>query len=163
MIRPAEEKDLFYINDIYNQAVLSEFETGDVTPVSMQERMDWFANHPAGKYPVFVFEKDQKIYGWLSFTPYRFGRDAFACTAEISYYIDQQFKRLGAGTALLEHAVITARELHFKTLVAIILEPNTASTQLLRKFDFVEWGYLPGIAYFNGKECGHLYYGRRIN
>ncbi len=162
MIRLAEEKDLVGINDIYNQAVLAEFETGDVIPVSMQERLYWFAKHSPEKYPVFVFENNHEIYGWLSFSAYRFGRGAFDHTVEISYYIHQKYKRRGVATALIEHAIKETKKLDIKTLVAIILDPNTISIQLMKKFDFTQWGHLPGIAEFNGKECGHWYYGLKV-
>ena len=49
-----------------------------------------------------------------------------------------------------------------KTLFAIILEHNTPSIGLVRKFKFEKWEYLPRVAGFDGKEYGHLYFGRRV-
>jgi len=45
---------------------------------------------------------------------------------------------------------------------AIILEGNEASLKLLEKMGFEGWGYLPRVADFDGKEMGHLYYGRHV-
>jgi L-amino acid N-acyltransferase YncA len=46
-------------------------------------------------------------------------------------------------------------------LPAIVLE-GKASLKLLRKRGFEQWGYLPRVADFDGKEVGHLYYGRHV-
>ncbi len=162
MIREAAENDLFQINEIYNQAVLSQFETGDTQPVSMELRMDWFRQHSHEKYPVYVYDSNEHIAGWLSFSPYRFGRGAFQYTAEISFYMDANFKQQGIGTLLIGHAINVAKKLNIKTLIAIVLDENKVSLHLLKKFKFTEWGNLPGVANFHGKECGHIYLGLRL-
>lgn len=162
MIRNAAEKDLFQINEIYNQAVLSQFETGDTEPVSMELRKDWFRQHSDEKYPVYVYDSVEHIAGWLSMSAYRFGRGAFQYTAEISFYINNDFKQQGIGTLLIGHAINEAKKLNIKTLVAIVLDENMASLHFLKKFHFSEWGNLPGVANFHGKECGHIYLGLRL-
>lgn len=47
-------------------------------------------------------------------------------------------------------------------LVAILLEWNIPSIQLLEKFGFERWGFLPEVTEFPGGLCGYLYYGRKI-
>ena len=63
---------------------------------------------------------------------------------------------------IVEYVLSQSKALNFKTLFAIILDKNIASINLLKKFGFVEWGHLPDIADFDGEECGHVYYGRKI-
>ena len=83
-------------------------------------------------------------------------------TAEISYYVDENFIGMGVGSAMISHAIKSCSELNIKTLFAIILDINKDSTRILAKFGFKQWGHLPNVADFSGQECGHLYYGLRV-
>ena len=161
-IRIANIADLERITEIYNQAVLSKFETADTVEFKSKDRLDWFYGHPQNTYPIFVYELNGVVVGWISISPYRPGRKALRYTAEISYYIHTGFKRKGIGSRLIEYVLNQSKALNFKTLFAIILDKNIASINLLKKFGFAEWGYMPDIADFDGEECGHVYYGRRV-
>ncbi|WP_118974725.1 GNAT family N-acetyltransferase [Taibaiella koreensis] len=161
-IRIARLSDLPRIVDIYNQAVLASFETGDTAITTVAQRQDWFRSHQAGRFPVYVCEADGVVAGWLSLSPYRAGRDAFRFTAEVSYYLDKDYRRRGIGSSLLQYALDAAAQLQFKTLFGIILDRNRPSIELLKKFGFVLWGHMPAVADFDGQPCGHVYYGRHI-
>ena len=52
--------------------------------------------------------------------------------------------------------------LNIKALIAILIENNKGSINLLKNHGFEKWGHMPKIAEFNGIEIGHLYYGLRI-
>ena len=161
-IRTAKLEDLEAIIKIYNQAVNSKFETADTTEIKTADRTEWFLKHEPDKYPIFIYEKQGEVLGWLSISPYREGREALKYTAEISYYIHRKYKRQGIGSKLIEHVLLAGKELGYKTIFAIILDKNTASIELLKKFGFTEWGHMPDVADFNGEECGHIYMGRRL-
>jgi phosphinothricin acetyltransferase len=162
MIRLAQEKDLDAINNIYNQAVSSKFETADTAPTTLEERALWFNQHPFNTLPVYVYEHNGIVAAWLSFSPYRAGRKALRFTTEISYYVHADFKRLQIGSQLIAFALNKAKELDFKSVFAIVLDKNLPSINLLKKYNFAEWAHLPGIADFEGVECGHFYYGIRL-
>lgn len=161
MIRVAQVGDLEQINEIYNQAVLSKFETADLECCELKDRLKWFNEHGA-QCPVFVAEVDEVIVGWASLSAYRKGRKALRFTAEISYYVHKVYKGEGYGDRLMTYSIEMARNLGFKTLIAIVLDRNIPSISLLRKHNFNEWGHLPAIADFEGDECGHYYYGLRL-
>ncbi len=161
-MRLAKITDLKDITEIYNQAVLSGFETADMVVTEPEERIEWFNGHKENVYPVFVYELDKKVVGWVSVSPYRPGRKALRYTVEISYYVHKDFKRKGIGSRLIEYVSTRCRELNYKTIIAIILDKNIASIKLLAGFGFERWGHLPNVADFNGVECGHLIYGRKI-
>ena len=161
-IRIADITDLERITEIYNQAVSSKFETADTVEFESKYRLDWFYGHPQSTYPIFVYELNGAVVGWISISSYRCGRKALRYTAEISYYVHSDFKRRGIGSKLVEYVINQSKMLNFKTLFAIILDKNIASINLLKKFGFAEWGHLPDIADFDGEVCGHVYYGRKI-
>jgi len=156
------KSDLAAINEIYNQAVASKFSTAHTDSISMEERLEWFVEHNTDTYPVFVWQEGDQVIGWFSFSPYRKGRAALQSTAEISYYVHKQHFHRGIGSGLMKFALSQAPELGFKTLIAILLEPNTASIVLLKKFGFELWGDMPRLAEIDGGEYNHQYYGLRI-
>lgn len=162
LIRIAEIADLESITHIYNMAVHSKFETADTTEVRLENRLDWFKSHDPAVFPVFVYEVDGTVVGWISLSPYREGRNALRYTIEISYYVHNDFKGQQIGSKLIETAITESKKLNYKTLFAIILDKNEPSIQLLIKYGFTKWGHMPDIADFNGIECGHVYYGRRL-
>ena len=162
LIRLAKPDDLPAIVDIYNQSIPSRQSTGDTHPLHVEDRANWFAEHRPEQHPIFVADVDGEVAGWCSLSAYRPGRAALRFTAEISYYIALAYHRQGIGTALVEHALSACPALQIRHLFAIVLEGNQASLQLLQKMGFEQWGYLPGVADFDGNEVGHFYYGRHV-
>jgi len=161
-IRLSHIDDLPTIVDIYNQSIPSRRSTGDLQPLRTEDRLNWFREHRSDEHPIFVAEVDGRVVGWCSLNAYRPGRAALRYTAEISYFIALAFHRQGIGTALVEHAIAACPAIQIKHLFAIVLEGNKASIRLLKKMGFEQWGFLPRVADFDGKEVGHLYYGRQL-
>lgn len=161
-IRLAEDKDLEVLVEIYNQAIVTLHCTADMDVFSVDERISWFKEHQLLEYPIYIYEIDNRVVGYLYFTAYRPGRRAMRYTAELSYYIHTDYQKQGIGTKLMEFAIEKSKELNFKNLIAILLERNIPSIKLLERFGFKQWGCLPGIADFNGEVCSHLYYGLKI-
>jgi L-amino acid N-acyltransferase YncA len=161
-IRKAQISDLKTINQIYNQSVERGGLTADIDLVTDEQRMKWFNIHDQDHYPVFVYEHDHLICGWISLSPYRPGRRALIHTAEISYYVDNEHQGKGIGSELMNYAIVNAAGYKLKTLFAVLLETNTISIKLLEKFNFEKWAYLPDVADIDGKEVGQFYYGRKV-
>ena len=80
----------------------------------------------------------------------------------MSYYVDGAHRRRGVASALIARSIERCDALAFNTLLTILLDDNQASIALLRKFGFEQWAHLPGVADFDGREVGHLYYGLRV-
>ena len=161
-IRFIEEKDQASVVAIYNQAIATGFSTADTEPTSVEGRKEWFLQHNKDQYPIYIEEEAGVVRGWCSLSPYRAGRKALRYTAEISYYVDEPFQRQGIATSLIEAAIQDCSRLKIKSLFAIILDSNQGSIALLKRFGFEEWGHMPGVADFDGIECGHTYLGKRV-
>jgi len=161
-IRIAVEDDISAITEIYNQAVALRCATADITPVSIESRLLWLQEHPPSQYPVFVALNKGSVVGWCSLSPYRPGRMALRHTGEISYYVHENFRGVGVGSGLIAHAIKECPRLGLKSIFAILLDINRGSTRILEKSGFEKWGHMPDVADFDGQECGHLYYGRRV-
>lgn len=161
-IRLAKENDLPEIVEIYNQAIGKGFCNAYLEPFQVEARRNWFKQHNPDKYPIYVYEQESQVVGWLSISPYRKGRKALRFTAEVSYYVDQNHQRQGIGSELLEYSISKMPELNLNTIIAILLDVNTASKRLLEKFGFEKWGHLPDIADFDVAVCGQYYYGYQI-
>lgn len=163
MIRSANRDDLERIIDIYNQAISAKFKTGYTTPMLSKERAKWLAFYLDSKYPMFVFEAGGRVAGWLSVSPYRPGRAALDNTAEISYFIDEDYHRQGIASQLLAYAIEYCKQpLELKTILAVVIDRNVASIKLLEKFGFEKWGFLPHVAEFDGVECSQVILGLKI-
>jgi len=161
-IRIAKQEDLERIVEIYNQAIPTQRSTGYISLLTVQDIQDWFDKHKPDFYPIYLAELNGNVVGWNSISAYREKRLAFRFCAETSYYIDKDFHRQGIATKLMDYVIDQCKPLQIKTLIAYILERNTASVALMEKFGFDRWATLPNIADFDGKEVGHTIYGKRI-
>jgi phosphinothricin acetyltransferase len=161
-IRDAKIKDIEYINTIHNQAIYEKFKVAYLEPWTKEETLEWFNEHNIKEYPIYVAEIDDIVTGYVYIDPYRPERVALKQTAEISYFIDKDYRRKGIGGKLIEYMESKCLELGIKTLFAIIIDNNEASIKLIEKYGYTKWGHLPKIAIIDNIEVGHLYYGKRI-
>ncbi len=162
MIRPATLGDLNSIVRIYNQAVKHRYATADLDPISVNDKLAWFAVHDDVDYGIFVYPEDDTVLGWCALSPYRKGRRALHDTAELSYYVDYDHHGKGIGKRLVEHALAEAPRLKKRNLFGILLEANEVSKKLLEKYGFEQWAYLPDVAEIEGELVSQVYYGRRL-
>ncbi len=161
-IRIANIDDLPFIVDIYNQAIRSKSATGDMNEFTVDERIIWFNKFDADKYPLYVAQQNDKVVGYATLSPYRAGRQAMSKIAEISFFVDNFFQRMGIGSALVKHAISDCKRLGKDNLLAILLDINPDSISLLKKFNFEEWGRLPDVIDFGKFRCDHLIYGLNL-
>lgn len=162
-IRYARIEDLPAIVEIYNQAIALRYATGDLDPLTVEERRAWFEEHTPDRYPIWVAEaEDGCVAGWCSLSAWRNGRKALRYTVEVSYYVHESHRRRGIGRAMMKTALDEAGALGYRTVIALLLSINPATIGLLEQFGFECWGTLPGAAEIDGRECDHVFYGRRI-
>jgi len=160
--RFAELNDLPILVSIYNQAIKSKCATGDTVEFEVVDRLNWFQKFDKNTYPLYVATYKNKVVGYCSLSPYRYGRKAMSTIAEISYYLDYTFHKKGIGTALLNYVLQDCKRINIKSLLAFVLDINTSTVKLLEKFKFKKLGHLPNMIHLNDVVCGHLIYGLKI-
>ena len=161
MIRLATHTDLEAITGIYNESILEGGHTGDLVPLSIDNRTAWYKDHEE-RYAVFVKEIDGSPVGYVALSPYRRGRHAFSGTCEISYYILGKYRGQGIGKQLIGHAVEYASDNEFSVVVAILLGCNKRSIGILERFSFSECGRIPNAAIIGGACIDHVYLSRTL-
>lgn len=133
-IRPAEEKDIPVITEIYNEAVRNTTATFDTEEKSVDDRLKWFVQHDE-MHPVIVAEVEGKVAGWASLSKWS-ERAAYDCTAESSVYVHSDFRKRGIGKQLMEVLVLEARKRGLHTLLARITHGNEQSVYLHERLGF---------------------------
>ena len=162
MIRDAREADLAAVVRIYNAAIPGRLATADTEPITVESRREWLRAHDAARHPLWVFERERRVVGWLSVSPF-YGRPAYAATAELSIYVDPAAQKAGVATALLTHALARAAALGLSTYLGFIFGNNARSLALFHKFGFEQWARLPRVAVLDGVERDLLILGKRLD
>ena len=157
-IRDALESDLPAIIDIYNATVPTRIVTAELEPTTVEARLPWFREHSPDQYPFWVAENDGRVIGWLDFKKF-LPRCAYRGTAEISVYVDENFRRCGVGRRLLEEAIARAPSLGTNAIVGL----NQPSLKLFERFGFERWGLLPQIAQLDGNKRDLVIMGRHLS
>jgi phosphinothricin acetyltransferase len=151
IIRDAVEADLPAIVEIYNATIPTRIVTAEIEPTTVEARLPWFREHSSEHYPFWVGESEGRVIGWLDFKRF-LPRRAYRGTAQISVYVDEEFRRRGVGQRLLEQAIARAPSLGITALVGFIFGHNEPSLKLFQRLGFERWGFFPGVAQLDGVE-----------
>jgi phosphinothricin acetyltransferase len=159
IIRDAIETDLPAIIEIYNATVPTRMVTAELEPTTVDARLPWFREHSPEQYPFWVVESEGRVIGWLDFKKF-LPRCAYRGTAEISVYVDENFRGRGVGQRLLQQAIARAPSLGITALVGLIFGHNEPSLKLFERLGFERWGFLPGVAQLDGVKRDLVVMGR---
>src|SRR6266581_2453847 len=102
-IRHAQPDDLPAIVAIYNASIPGRLATADTQPVTVSQREEWFNAFKPQSRPIWVFEQDGEVRGWLGLRNF-YGRPAYHRTVESAVYVAPEHQREGIARQLLTHA-----------------------------------------------------------
>lgn len=159
-VRDAVDADLPRIVEIYNESIPGGWSTADTRPVTVESRLEWFAERDPNRRPIWVAESETDgsgsniVVGWISLTSFYRGRPAYDATAEISVYIAAAWQRQGIGRRLKEAMIARCPALGVTTLVSMHFDHNPATERLNRELGFVRAGHLEEIALVQGQKRG---------
>ncbi len=108
---------------------------------------DWDARHLHGHR--FVAELAGVVAGWIAVVPYS-SREVYHGVGEESVYVAERVRGQGAGRALMEAVIASARAGGLWTLQAGILPENEPSLALHRALGFREVGIRERIGQLDG-------------
>lgn len=146
-IRNAIPEDIIRLTEIYNDYILHSTATFDLEPYSPEARMEWVQAH-TGNHPLLVLTlEDGDIAGYASLSTYN-PKFAYNGTVELSIYLDQKYRGLGYGKALMDAILCKAREdktIH--TVISLITTENESSLKFHEKYEFTLVGTIKETGY----------------
>ena len=160
-IRLAAPPDLPAIVSIYNASIPGRMATADMEPVSVADREEWFRSFDPARRPLWVYEHDGAIAGWLGLRSW-YGRPAYHRTVESAVYVDPSHRRRGIAHELLDNALREAPSRGIANSLAFVFVHNQPSVTLFEAHGFQRWGLLPRVCELDGVERDVLILGRRL-
>jgi L-amino acid N-acyltransferase YncA len=137
-IRIASEKDLESILMIYNQGIIDRIATLESEEKDYAYIRKWFDEHQ-GRFTVLVAVLDDDIIGWASLNRYA-NRCAYDGVANLSIYIERDYRGKGVGKALLNQLEEAARSHQFYKIVLFTFPFNGLGQGLYKKCGYREVG-----------------------
>lgn len=162
VVRKAVVSDLASIVAIYNEAILEGGSTADTSTYTVDEKLAWFELINSDQYGIYVLLRKKEVLGYFNFSPWRKGRKSLDGVREISFYLKSTSRGKGLGNLILENAFRLAQEKNITFLIAIILDVNIRSKQLLEKWGFELVGSLPNIVNYETKILGQFILLKRL-
>ena len=143
-VRPLHRDDYPAAAAIFAEGIATGLATFETQVPPWEE---WDAAHlPAHR---FVADLDGDVVGWVAVVPYS-RRAVYRGVGEESVYVAERARGQGAGRALLEGVIESAREGGLWTLQAGIFPDNAASLGLHRRLGFREVGVRERIGQLHG-------------
>lgn len=147
IIRPRTDADMPAITQIYAHHVLNGASSWELSPPDVAEMTKRAHALESGNFPYFVAEVDGVIAGYTYAGAYR-PRPAYRYTVENSVYINDQLRRGGIGTALLQQLIDACTALGFRQMIGIIGDSqNLQSIRFHEKMGFTHVGTVKNIGF----------------
>ena len=162
VIRPAEDRDLGRITDIYNHYIETTHVSFDVAPWSLDERRKWFETRRQGSYPVLVATQDDRVVGAAWSGPFRPKR-AYDGSAEATVMLEPDAKGRGVGTRLLAELLDALAQGPFHRAYAVIALPNEVSVALHKSLGFRSIGVQHEVGTKFGKRWSTEWFEYRLD
>jgi L-amino acid N-acyltransferase YncA len=137
-IRGATGADAAAICRIYNQGIQDRVATLETEARTPEERAQWLGAR-GRRHPVLVAEGDGGVVGWASLNVFN-ARRAYDHVADLSLYVERDWRGRGVGRRLLETLVALARELGYHKLVLAAFPWNEAGMRAYRRAGFRDVG-----------------------
>lgn len=162
-IRPAEDRDIPDIREIYNHYVTNSVVTFDEDTWSIAQWREKFEHLQRLGLPFLVAESPTgQILGYALVQPMS-SKSAYRYSVENSIYLGQAATGKGLGKALLVALIDACQEAGIRQMVAVISDKGAdASIALHEKLGFVEVGRMGRVGFKFGRWLGTIYLQKSI-
>jgi L-amino acid N-acyltransferase YncA len=137
-VRPAAPKDAAAICRIYNQGIEDRVATLETELRTPTERLQWLSAR-GPRHPVIVAEVGRQVAGWGSLNSFN-PRPAYDHVADLSVYVERQWRGKGVGRRLLGRLIELARGLGYHKMVLATFPFNSPGIALYQRLGFGEVG-----------------------
>jgi phosphinothricin acetyltransferase len=145
LIRPALSSDLPALLALYNHYVAHSPITFDLTPLTLAQRVVWFAQFaPSGRHRLLVAEAEGELLGYAGTHSFR-PKQAYETTVETTIYCAPHALGRGLGRALYAELFAQLRGQDIRVFMAGITLPNPASIALHERFGFTLCGTMHAV------------------
>jgi L-amino acid N-acyltransferase len=146
LVRKAKHKDLPFILEIMNDAILTTTSIYDYKERNDEFVQTWFNKKRTDNMPIYVYDIDNQAIAFGSYGIFR-AWDAYKFSVEHSIYVHKNFQGQGIGKKLLSALIEAAIKDGYHTMIAGIDAANQKSYDFHKKFGFTEVGRFKEVGY----------------
>jgi L-amino acid N-acyltransferase len=140
-LRDAAEEDLPGLLAIYNDVIASSTAVYSDTPVTLEDRRQWWRARLAAGYPVLVAADAAGVAGFATFGDFR-SWPGYRFTVEHTVHVRADRRGGGVGTQLLEALFPRAAALGKHMMIAAVDAANGPSIRFHERLGFQQAGCL---------------------
>ena len=161
-LRDAAEDDLAGLVAIYNDVIATSTAVYSSTPVTLEDRRQWWRARLAAGYPVLVAVDGSGVAGFSTFGDFRTW-PGYRFTVEHTVHVRADRRDSGVGTKLMEALFPRAAALGKHMMIAGVDAANTASIRFHERLGFQQAGCLREVGYKFDKWLDLVFLQRRID
>lgn len=149
-LSPATLNDIPIITRIYNEGIEDRIATLETKLRTEEDMVEWFNGRDERHSVLVVKDESGEVRGWASINVFN-SRCCYSGVADISIYIQRDYRGMGFGKKLLEYLIKTAEEQGFHKLVLSTFDFNKIGKKLYRSSGFREVGTYMNQGILDGK------------
>ncbi len=151
-IRDAREEDLPGMLAIYNDVLKTSTAIYNDTPVTLENRREWWEARVAQGYPVLVAidADDHAVAGFASFGDFR-SWPGYRFTVEHTVHVRADRRGQGVGQALMQPLIARATAIGKHVMIAGVDADNSASIRFHERLDFVRVAHFREVGFKFGR------------
>jgi L-amino acid N-acyltransferase len=161
-IRDAREEDLPGVLAIYNDVLLTSTAIYNDTPVTLENRRDWWQARVQQQYPVLVATDETGVIGFATFGDFR-SWPGYRFTVEHSVHIRADRRGQGVGQALMQPLIASATALGKHVMVAGVDADNASSIRFHERLNFVRVAHFREVGFKFGRWLDLVFLQRWLN
>ena len=150
IVRDALESDLPAVLAIYNDVVATTTAVYRDDPATLDDRVAWWRDRVAQRFPVLVAVAGDQVVGFASFGDFR-AWPGYRFTVEHSVHVRDDWRGRGVGHALMVPLLERARALGKHVMVAGVDADNAGSIRFHERLGFERAGHLREVGFKFGR------------